>query len=301
MTTRPPQPTVPSDNPNAFEQIQINFGRALASMRGTSAAGVGAPTSANDPLLAPVWMGQSTRSVGPDRFQGKPVPGAEGGLKTPTNLTQSVDDVTTVGDAYDRFHRMSNKERRAFAKKLENLGVIEPGSYSYGDLASLWREAVDEASDIHRASGRKVSPTGYLDLMKQMGMGAGSEEFDGRDVSTGTQTQTDFSTKAEARAALRTAFQSELGRDPTRKETRVFYRALHAKEAGNPTTTTSRSVTTRKRNGNSNTNSSSTTTGGVGEEFIHNYMDDRFDTEQDARATATDYYGALLDLAGGGS
>lgn len=271
--------------------------------------GIGQAMSAtSDPLLAPVYMGGEHPA---SSLNGKHIPGAMGGLNVPAS-----DGTTTVGDAYDEFHRMSDAERKAFAKKLERLGILEPGSYGYGDLAGLWREAVDEAADIYRASGRKVTPVGYLSLLKQSGMGVGTgpgEKFDGKDTFNDTEnvnsTQTNLSTHADARARLRDAFQSELGRDPTRRETRVFTRALNAKERSNPshTTGTRSNSGTRitKKNGNTSSSSSSTdnttTTGGVGQEFDANYVDDHYDAEKDARNAAGPYYDALLGLAGGGS
>ena len=294
---------------NKYDEMMANFNAQLGI---GVPAGIAAPTgvsSADDPLLAPVYMGGTNPNPNASRFNGKSIPGAEGGLDVGPS-----DNTTTVGDAYDQFHRMSPAQRRSFAKQLESLGVLEPGSYGYGELASLWREAVDEASDIYRASGRKVTPMGYLNLMKQTGMGAQQgDDFDKRDKSTSTETvnstNTNLSTRAQSRARLREAFQAELGRDPTRKETRAFHRALRAEERANPSRTTgTRSQTStinRKRNGNSSTSSSSndntTTRGGVGEEFDANYVDDTYDKEKDARNSATVYYDALLGLAGGGS
>jgi hypothetical protein len=286
------------------------FTQSLAGAQAGVAGGGGgfAATSASDPLLAPVYMGGTNPNPAASQYNGKPIPGAESGLDV-----RPSDDTTTVGDAYDHFHRMSPQERAAFARKLERLGVLEPGSYGYGDLAALWREAVDEAADIYRASGRKVTPVGYLDLMAQTGMGAQGEKFDGKDKFNETEsvdsTTTNLSTKADARARLREAFQAELGRDPTRKETRAFYRALRSEERATPsrTTGTQTSSGTRrtKRNGNTSSSTSSvdntTTTGGVDREFDANYIDDRYDAEKDARNSATVYYDALLGLAGGGS
>ena len=290
------------------ESVNDWFTQSIAQAQAGGSA-IGAPASTSDPLLAPVYMGGTNPNPNASVFNGKPVPGAEGGLDIGPS-----DDTTTVGDAYDQFHRMSNAQRREFARKLERLGVLEPGSYGYGDLAALWREAVDEAADIYRASGRKVTPMGYLGLMAQTGMGQGAgDEFDPRDRSTSTETvnstNTNLSTRAQARTRIREAFQSELGRDPTRKETRAFFRALRAEERDNPSRTTgtrsSTSVVNRKRNGNDSTTTSSndntTTSGGVGQEFDANYMDDHYDKEMDARRSATDYYDALLGLAGGGS
>ncbi len=281
------------------------LGQGGGSFSGASAA------SATDPLNAPVYMGGASKPAsGPDRFQGKPIPGAEGGLET-----HAISGLSTVGEAYDEFHRMSNKQRKAFAAKLEALGVLEPGNYGYGELASLWREAVDEAADIYRASGRKVTPVGYLGLMKQTGMGDSvGTKFDKHDVSTNTETvndkQTSLSHKQDIRAALRNAFQQELGRDPTRKETRTFTRALRDAQRANPQTTTgsrnSRSEVNRQKNGNQQTSSSSNDNTTTQQSFdpgnyLDNYMDDTHDREMDERRSATTYYDALLGLAGGGA
>lgn len=297
--TQPPQ--------SASDWFNQQIAGAQAGVTG-GGGGIGVPSSQDDPLLAPVYMGGTNPNPNASRYNGKPVPGAMGGLDV-----RPDDSTTTVGDAYDEFHRMTDAQRKAFALRLERLGIIEPGSYSYGDLAGLWREAVDEAADIYRASGRKITPTGYLSLLEQSGMGAAGEKFDGKDKFNDTEnvdsTSTTLSTKADARARIREAFQAELGRDPTRKETRAFYRALNSREKSKPqhTTGTRTNSGTRRTEKNGNTSSSTsstdntTTTGGVGQEFDANYIDDHYDNEMDARHTATDYYDALLGLAGGGS
>ena len=292
-----------------YDEMMANFGKQLASVGGATGP-TGSTSSADDPLLAPVYMGNvANPSSGPERYEGKPIPGAEGGLSV-----GRIDRVTTVGDAYDDFHRMSAKERQRFADKLIALGWIEPGGYTYADLQQYWQAAVNDAADIYRATGKRVSPNGVLNMNRQIqGGSAAGEPFDKRDVSKSTEDvnnrSVSLTNKQDARSALRQSFQQELGRDPTRKETRVFYRALRAAERANPTVTTgtrsSRTVTTRQENGNSQNRSSSsdntTTRQGVDPSaFLDNYVDDRYDKEQDARRTATDYYDALLGLAGGG-
>ena len=279
-------------------------GSSLASPSVT-AAGL---TSSPDPLLSPVYLPRSRPNPNTSRFEGKPVPGAEGGLDI-----RSVTDETTVGDAYDEFHRMSSAARKAFAQKLERAGLLEPGSYTYQDLAAAWRSYVDYAAEMYAATGKKVSPQQMVNMDASiLGDQGSADDFDPRDVDRNTTTVNDTSVslihKQDARAILRNAFQSELGRDPTRRETRAFYRAMREAQRENPTHTTgtrsSKTVINRKRNGNSRSNTTSsdnTVTQQSFDEgsFTANYMDDRFDNEMDARRTATDYYGALIDLARG--
>lgn len=287
-----------TEEEDPYAQIMADFNNAVARSQNVGATSL-PPSSAASPgeddwLNFPVSLGKSRPDPRASRFQGKMMP--DGPLDV-----RSVPVVTTVGDAYDEWHRKSLAEQRELAKKLEDLGLVEPGNYTYADLERIWMDTVDQAANIRRATGRDVSPEGVLNLTRQLRGPSAADGFDKRDVSTGTQTQVNLTTKAQARAAIRSAFQAELGRDPSRKETRAFYRALHAAEKRNPTTTESRSVTTRQRDGNSDTDTTSTTSGGVGTEFAANYMDDRYDAEKDARNSATIYYDALLSLAGGGS
>lgn len=206
---------------------------------------------------------------------------------------------TDVYDAYDEWDRMSPDRQREFALMLERLGYIEPGKYDYADLRKYWNNGVDEVAQIYRASGRQVTPQGYYGLAESI-TGSQAADQSGPTKSTSTSTSVSFSTKGEARALITDAFRSELGRDPSRREVRAFYRALHAKQRKSPSTVT-QTARASGPEGNRKTRQSSTSTGGVETgAFTQNYIDDRYDAEQDSRATATEYYDALLGLAGGG-
>ena len=279
-------------------EIQAQIDAARAGGGATPTSGAPATASSSDPPRY-VYVGAVPRS----RFEGKQMPGGE-------DLHTYDDGIRTVDEAYDSFHTMSAKDQRAFATKLERMGIIKPGEYTYGDLASLWREAVDQSSDIFMATKgqKKVTPSQYLGLMGSITgeQAAGPQATNETSTSTNTQTQTNYSTKAMARANITDAFRSELGRDPSRREVRAFYRALHAAERAKPSkqTTTETSKTHTNAAGtkhNSTSNTSGVSTGGVGAEFTQNYVDDTYNAEKDARNSATTYYDALLSLAGGGS
>lgn len=276
-------------------QAQIDAARSGAGVTGVTSA----PASGDNPPRY-VYTGGTPRS----RFEGKEMPGGD-------NIHTYDDGVRTVDEAYDSFHTMSAKEQRAFALKLERMGIIKPGEYTYGDLAALWREAVDQSSDIFMATKgqKRVTPSQYLNLMGSITGedAAGAQAKDTTSTSTDTQSATNFSTKSTARATITDAFRAELGRDPSRREVRAFYRALHASERQHPTTTSSSASRKTHTNAagtkdNSVTSSSQTSSGGVVTgDFAQNYVDDRYDAEKDDRNAAGPYYDALLNLAGGGA
>lgn len=295
-------------------QAQIDAARRGAGVTGPT---TNAPASSDAPTRY-VYTGGTPRS----RYEGKEMAGGD-------NLHTYDDGVRSVDEAYDSWHTMSAKEQKAFATKLERMGVIKPGEYTYGDLAALWREAVDQSSDIFMATKgqKKVTPTQYLGLMGSItgqdgpaGPQATNETSTNTSTNTSSSTnsQVNYSTKAAARANITDAFRAELGRDPSRREVRAFYRALHTQERKHPSVQTQHGTNTQTDRSKSHTNaagdkhtstsssnskssSSGVTRGGVGPEFAQNYIDDTYDAEQDDRNAAGPWYDALLGLAGGGS
>lgn len=304
----------PGHDPAGGATASLEAGIAATKPGGASVLGPASDLSldTDQRLSLPVYISNRTSN---NSFNGKALPdGRVSGA--PTGSSDSVRE-TTVTDAYDEWHRMSKSEQRAFAKKLEEAGVIEPGDYNYASLAELWKEAVDEAADITRVTKRPVTPQGYLKLQRDLSPAAeptgGPSRSRSTDTSTSTDSNVNLSNRSSARAAITDVFRQELGRDPSRKEAKVFFKALNAAERGRPATSsqTNTQTQTSRNNGNpdnskssSNQSSSSSSTSREGLDrgaFTQNYVDDRFDGEQDSRMAATGYYDALLGLAGGGS
>ena len=91
-----------------------------AAKRGTAPAGAtpaAAPTGSDDKLKMPVSLHTPSTDRGPAMHDGNNQPGGYG--------------ITTVGDAYDEWHRMSPADQRKWAQKLERLGFIKPGEYTF--------------------------------------------------------------------------------------------------------------------------------------------------------------------------
>jgi hypothetical protein len=284
-----------------------------AAIRRAEQAGGGGTSSTNP---APAYAGSSDDPmvyIGPGAprspYAGKELPGGERIGDAGTGPRERP-----LSDVQQDIYRMSPRERQKWADLLVANGIIEEGNFNFEDLVGAWAAATEGAANLYSIGGHKVTPTGYVKMMSAgMSGGSAAAPFDGKDKFSTTETvnstNTDLSTKGEARAIIREAFQSELGRDPTRRESRAFFRALRKAEKRHPSRTTgtrsSSGVQTRQENGNSQTtstqNDNTTTRGGVGPEFDANYVDDRYDSEMDSRRTATDYYAALLDLAGGGA
>lgn len=251
----------------------------------------------------PVNIGMPT---GP--FQGKEMPDGE-------NLNTS--DIVTVAEAIDRFDNMSPIQQRQWADKLEDLGLLEPGGYTYADLKEAWSEAVMQSADIYRATEgkRQVNPMGYLDLVKQVRPGQTFDPMDrhsNSSSSTSTQTNVSLTSKQDAKTLIRDAFQREVGRDPSRREMRAFFAAMRSKERANPSTSTTTSsnsesgVTRRKKNGNTNSSSTSTSSTSTTSKqapsagaIVENMADKQLDREADQFQTATGYYDALISMVRG--
>lgn len=257
-----------------------NLGRG-----GGGASGSPAPLSGPAVYLGP-YSGQQSR------FVGKELPGPD--------IKARPDDVRSVNDAYleiDRWYTEDQRKLKKWARLLERKGILEPGGYTYQDLRDEWMEAVDNAARIYGQFGKKFTPFMAVD-MKATSLGLPSSGGPSRSKSTSTNVN--YSTREDARAILSQELASELGRAPSKKEVNAFYRALTRAQGANPSTTVQKSGTKTTKNGTTVGTQSTTTTGGVDAgAYAANYVDDTFDREQDARASATDYYDALLSLAGG--
>lgn len=119
----------------------------------------------------------------------------------------------------------------------------------------------------------------------------------GPTTTRSSQRQVSYTPAADARTILVQELQSTLGRDPDKKEVEAFVRALHRAQGANPATGT----TVDHRDGKGNSSSSSTGTNALDQgAFAQNYVNDTFARERDERASATDYYSALIGLAKGG-
>lgn len=272
-----------------------------------------------DPSDPPVYLGRTGTASAPNPLAGKLMPD---GTRLPATTPSPIEDLRPMSDVLMDLYRWSPAERAKFAAELEKRGLLEPGNWNIEDLESVWARMVDGAAKAY-AVGKKITPRQFLPLLQTQLGAVGPEPFDpvqrssGTSTDTSTSTSVNLTTKSDARVLLSDAFQRELGRDPSRKELRAFYSALRNAEKKNPSrsqgtqTTTSTSVTRTKgpkagkRAGDSHSESSNSSTsssvnsGGVTpSNFAQNYVDDEFDAEMDSRRTATDYYAALLGLAG---
>lgn len=196
----------------------------------------------------------------------------------------------------DRWYTEEPKKLKKWARLLESRGIVEPGGYTYEDLRAEWIDAVDAAARIYSNFGKKFTPFQAVD-MKATALGLPST---GPSRQRNVSTSVNYATRDEARAILSDELGRELGRAPSKKEIRAFYRALHRAQGANPSTTVQTGKSKTTKDGTTVNTGSTTTTGGVDPgAFTANYVDDTFDRERDARASATDYYDALLSLAGG--
>lgn len=305
-----------------IDQARTNPGGTTTDYpSGATPTGVTGYIDPTNPDTWPVGLGQIANPSS-TKFDGKELPGV-GNIQIDK---ADLERTTTLGEAKQEWYRLTPAEKRAFARELEKLGLVEPGGYTDADLREFWEGVVTDLAYERAATGKNPSPSEYLRLNAKLygtGQEGAGEPFDPVRKSSSTQTSTsrDVATrltqKQTARVYLTEEFQRELGRDPSRKEMRAFFSALRRAEKARPTVsegtqTVSDSSVMRTKGpkagkqagdthteASSSSNSSSTTREGLDPgAFTQNYVDDQFDAEADARRTATNYYNVLLGMTG---
>lgn len=214
-------------------------------------------------------------------------------------------------DAANQYFNWTQKQRDDFRAKGLLSGMLTQGA---GDLEaySLWENLVKQSA-LYGAQGKEVGPldilTGYVKGNSKGGWvksgdfeinpATGEKRYVGPKFKTTTQTSTDLTDPATARAIATAVFQDLLGRDPGQGEISAYASALAASERANPstmTTTTQYDETTGDAVG-----SSSTTSGGMTAQGRQQLAADAIkqNPEYGAVQAATTYMDALLGAVGG--
>jgi hypothetical protein len=162
-------------------------------------------------------------------------------------------------EAMAEFYRWDDKKRRDLLAQFIVGGLLPVGS-GVIEAQEGWRKLV-EAAGKFGAVGQKVTPfdllSGYVkaaggagkDAWRQQGafevnMVTGERRYAGPGVYLGegiaqqTDTRTDLTDPATARAIATKLFQDMMGRDPGAGELSAFATALHTAEEANPVTQT---------------------------------------------------------------
>lgn len=167
-------------------------------------------------------------------------------------------------------------------ENYDNLGVAEKRK-ALRDAYSRVGQAITEYNYNTLAAG-VLEPSQYLRF------GPYIEGIKQRGVAGTTSTSVSITGRADAEVFATNAARSFLGRNPTKKETNAFIKALNSAERAAPTVTT----TTPQADGGTST---VTTTGGVSQELVA----EQFMRRQPGAGSyqiATDYFDAFLKAVG---
>lgn len=243
-----------------------------ASIIQSSRAGASVPTSAIDPLLAPVFLGMGVR--GSTDTTGRGFGSETSGADAPS--TTSIDSLLRS------FEEMDRKQQRQLALLLTIGGFA--GSVSLEDAGKAARdltlnetlnaylELLNDAAGRYNNRGQKITPEQLLEQNVAYRLPRGSDwdgSFSGltdilaqNDINvsgldeekdqSGTFTTTNSSSSVsrdvmdpnDAMALTRAMLQRELGRDPTKGEFEDFISAVQNAQRSNPTRTNSSTTTT---------------------------------------------------------
>lgn len=254
-----------------------------------ASGGMASPTSTpatDDPLMAPIYLGQGTRGGG----VADDTPHGFG--STASSPVVHVDSTVTIDSLLAKFEDMKPQEQRRLALLLTLAGfgpsssIEDAGSkardMTLNDTLNAYLDLLNDAAGRY-ARGQKVTPESLLEqnIAYRLPRGANWDgSFDGlvdilheNDISTtgidsptadkpkdlsGTRTTTSSNTQIsrdvmdpnDAMALTRAMLQRELGRDPTKAEFEDFISAVQAAQRAHPsktTTKTTNEVTTNKK------------------------------------------------------
>lgn len=145
---------------------------------------------------------------------------SEGGVHG-TRLARDTQRFTTLESAVNSFYLLDDKYREDLQKKMWYLGLID-GPNNMDQALKVWGNAVQHSWN-YKAAGKNIDPLTVLQRMTnlkagQLGPGAGTR--------TVTQRQINFTDPEQAKAWIREAFQSSMGRDPHDAEIRAMLGAI---------------------------------------------------------------------------
>jgi hypothetical protein len=221
-----PTAASPTSTTNPLANLGQNLGGGTA---GSGTAQYTGPGMA-DPQDPPVWVG-STFSTSARPGANKPLPG---GGRLPRK--QSVENATTLplSQAKQYVYGLDPNELNKMTERAWYLGYdkVSAPNDVMGFIA-LWQDAVDEAA-VFQAAGKRLSPMQVLEY----GATGNAKTRADRAFSGGMQTQKkrtiQLTDPVSAKAMIRQAFKTAIGRDPTDAEIRTLAGSLTAAEKAHP-------------------------------------------------------------------
>lgn len=168
----------------------------------------------------------------------------------PPSAQQFSGKWSTVDDATNQYFNWTQKARDDFRAKGLLSGLLTQGA---GDMEaySLWASLVKQSA-LYGAQDKPITPmdilSGYVKSNSNGGWVkqgdfevnpvTGEKRYIGPKFKTTTQSQTNMTDPATARAIATKVFQDLLGRDPGQGEIAAYADALSQSELANPSTTT---------------------------------------------------------------
>jgi hypothetical protein len=225
--------------------------------------------------------------------------------KAPQTPQQFGGTWSTIDEATNQYFNWTQKQRDDFRAKGLLSGLLTQGA---GDMEtySLWSTLVKQSA-LYGAQDKPVTPldilSGYVKNNSNGGWvkqgdfevnpATGERRYIGPKFKTTTQTQTNLTDPATARAIATKVFQDLLGRDPGQGEIAAYANALSQSEQQNPSTTTT--TTQYDPTTGEATDSSSISEGGVTADGQALLASDAIKKKKEYGATqaATTYQNAL--------
>lgn len=274
----------PTSSPGSTSNAVATLGTDLGG--GTAGSG-SAYYRQQDPAEPMVWLG---RGIAPRPGANKPLPG---GGRLPAK--QTADRTLPLSEAKLYVRSMDTKELLDLTEKAWYLGYQEVSAPNdvMGFIA-LWQKAVEDAA-LWQQAGKRLSPMQALEF-GATGNGKLRAE---RAMAGGVQTQKsrsiDLTDPVSARAIIRQAFKTAMGRDPTDAEVRTLAASLTAAEKANPQVTVAKA--SFDATGAPVGTPTTTTSGGINPTaFIEEQVQD--DPEAKEYQAASTYFPALMQLMG---
>lgn len=200
------------------------------------------------------------------------------------------DSTLPLDEATSQIRKWDSMTLRRWEKKLLDNGIIKPGEYTYETLVTKWQDYTTSAAQEYTLGHKKVTPWDMVDTDGEI---SGTKKT-GPVTEHATNTSTNLTDPASAKALLSTMLQKELGRDAKPAEIEDFLATLNHAERSNPTITKSTTVTDPVTNNRDTTSSSS---GGLGAPAYETMGKDfaKRDPEYGAYQASTTYFNALLN------
>lgn len=185
-------------------------------------------------------------------------------------------------------------EQQAMANKLFRAGILDSPNDVQGAY-SVWQQAVSFAADAYTAGRKTITP---WDIIQQQ-IGASSKAVKRHGPDQTVDTSYDMLAPGDAANMVRTMYQNELGRDPSKGELARYTSMLINKVKSTPTATVTQNTYDSDGNIVAQTHQktqpgvSSAELGGMVLGGVH------ADPEYGAYQAATSYMGAIQSLFGG--